>query len=222
MAVASDEKIGLATRIEHTALKADLLVKDVDRLCTEALTNGFGGICIPPYFVSQAARLLEGTKVKVVTVIGFPMGYHATAAKVEEARKAFDQGADEIDMVINIAALKNGKWSVVKDDIQSLLTLSNMNSKVLKVIIEAGMLTESEMVKICEMCNELDVHFVKTSTGMLGIGATPEMVKLMRGLLEKQIRIKASGGIKTRDFAEQLIELGADRIGTSAGVGLLM
>jgi len=215
------EQKELAARIEHTALSPGLLLADVERLCAEARIYGFAGVCIPPYFVEKAATLLEGSKVQVVTVAGFPMGYQTTSAKVEEARKAFEQGANELDMVINLVALKNGRWSTVKDDIQSLATLAGMNTRVLKVIVESGMLSEEELVRVCAISAELGVHYVKTSTGFHGTGATVQAIRIMRRELPKTIRIKASGGIRTRSFAEELIAAGADRIGTSNGVALL-
>ncbi len=211
----------LASRIEHTALKPDLLFSEVEQLCEEARTYGFAGVCVPPFFVERTAALLEGSAVQVVTVAGFPMGYQTTSAKVEEARKAFEQGATELDMVLNLAALKNGRWAAVKDDIQSLATLAGMNSRVLKVIIESALLTEEEIIRMCEMASETGVHFLKTSTGFNGAGASVEAVALMRARLPKNIRIKASGGIRDRAFAEALIAAGADRLGTSSGPALL-
>jgi deoxyribose-phosphate aldolase len=211
----------LAARIEHTALGPGLLLTEVEERCSEARTFGFAGVCVPPYFVEKAAALLEGSKVQVVTVAGFPMGYQTTSAKVEEARKAFEQGANELDMVINLAALKNGRWGVVRDDIQSLATLAGINSRVLKVIVETAMLTEEELIRVCAVAAELGVQYVKTSTGFHGPGASVEAVRILRRELPKSIRIKASGGIRTRSFAEELIAAGADRIGTSNGVALL-
>ena len=211
----------LASRIEHTALAADLLSEKVDLLCEQAKSYGFAGVCIPPYFVERAANLLEGSKVSVVTVAGFPYGYQTTSAKVEEARKAFEQGANEIDMVANIAAIKNGRWNLVRDDIQSLATIAGMNSRILKVIIETGLLTEEEIVRVCEIGAELEVHYLKTSTGVQPVSATVEAVALMRRLLPKSVRIKAAGGIRNSAFAEELIAAGADRIGTSSGLAIL-
>lgn len=211
----------LASRIEHTALAPDLLDSEVEKLCDEAVEHRFHGVCVPPCFVNLAAKRLEGKGPRVVTVAGFPMGYHATASKIEEARKAFDQGADEVDMVANLAALRNGRWSVVRDDMASLTTLAHMHSRVLKVIIETGMLAEGEIVKACELAAELEVDFVKTSTGFHGTGATVEAVRLMRGVLPAAVRIKASGGIRDRAFAESLVEAGAARLGTSSGPALI-
>ncbi len=215
------EQKELASRIEHTALSPVLLGSAVEKLCDEARAYGFAGVCIPPYFVERTAALLEGSKVNVVTVAGFPMGYQTTSAKVEEARKAFEQGANELDMVINLAAVKNARWSTVRDDIQSLATLAAMNTRVLKIILETAMLTNEEIIRMCGIAAELGVHYVKTSTGFHGTGATIEAVSLLRRELPKNIRIKAAGGIRSRQFAEELIAAGADRIGTSNGLALL-
>lgn len=215
----------LASRIDHTALAPDLLLEAVDRLCAEALSHGFAGVCVPPWFVERSVQNIEKQKAPklpmVVTVIGFPMGYSATAAKVEEARRAFDQGAAEIDVVVNLAALKNGRWSAVRDDLQSLITLSAMSSRGVKVIVESAKLSDAELIKVCELANALEPDFVKTSTGFHGPGASLKAIKTMREVLAPGIRIKASGGIKARSFAEELIAAGADRIGTSNGVALL-
>jgi deoxyribose-phosphate aldolase len=208
-------------KIEHTILKADTSAEEIKNLCTEALEHKFFGVCVPPYFVKLAAQSLKDSEVKIVTVIGFPLGYNTTPAKVEEARKAIDEGADEIDMVMNIAALKNGNFNFVLNDIQSVGTLVQLKSKKLKVIIETALLTEEEKLKACEICTEAAVDFVKTSTGFAKSGATVEDIKLLRANLPAKIQIKASGGIKTKEQAEALVKAGADRIGTSNGPGLL-
>jgi deoxyribose-phosphate aldolase len=211
----------LAARIEHTALQPGLLQAEVEQRCLDAKTYGFAGVCLPPFFVEKAAELLEGSAVRVVTVAGFPMGYSTTSAKVEEARKAFDQGARELDMVINIAALKNGRFNTVRDDIQSLAVLAGMNNRVLKVILETALLTPDEIRRACAICAEVGVGYAKTSTGFHGQGATPEIIALMRAELPASVRIKASGGIRTRAQAEALVAVGADRLGTSNGLALL-
>ncbi len=215
----------LAARIDHTALAPGLLLEAVDALCAEAVEYGFAGVCVPPWFVERSVQNLAKVKSsrlpEVVTVIGFPMGYSATAAKIEEARRAFDQGAREIDVVVNLAALKNGRWSAVRDDLQSLITLSAMSSRTIKVIVESAMLSDTELIKVCELANALEPDFVKTSTGFNGPGASLKAVKTMREVLAPGIRIKASGGIRERGFAEELIAAGADRIGASNGIALL-
>lgn len=204
--------------IEHTILKADTSEKDIEKLCSEAVENDLFGVCVPPYFVKMAKQKLAKSKVKIVTVAGFPLGYSSTPAKVEEAKKAMDEGADEIDMVINIAALKNGDFNFVKNDILSLATIIQLRSRKLKVILETALLSEDEIIKACQICNEVGVDFVKTSTGFSTRGASVEDIKLMKANIGANIKIKASGGIKTKEQAMAMIEAGADRIGTSSGV----
>lgn len=209
------------SKIEQTILKADTTILDVEKLCNEAIQHHFFGVCIPPYFVKYAKNILQKSEVKIVTVVGFPLGYNTTPAKVEEARKALDQGADEIDMVINIAALKNGDFKFVKNDIQAVATLVQLKNKKIKVIIETALLTEEEKIKICQICAEIGVDFVKTSTGFSTSGAKVEDIILMRNVLPEKIKIKASGGIKTKEQAIDLINAGADRLGTSSGPQLI-
>ena len=214
-------KMNLAAKIDHTLLKADASEKEIKKLCAEAKEYGFAGVCVPPYFVRKCKLWLSDTKVKVITVAGFPLGYTHTPAKVEEARRAIDEGADEIDMVINIIALKAGDWNYLKNELTSAATIVQLRGGKLKVILETGLLTQNEIIKACELCKELTVDFVKTSTGTIEPGATVEVVKLLRANLPKGIKIKASGGIKTKEFALQLIEAGADRIGSSASVSII-
>lgn len=213
--------MNLASRIDHTLLKADTSEKEVKKLCAEAKEYGFAAVCIPPYFVRKCKLWLTDTNVKVATVVGFPLGYAHTPAKVEEARRAIDEGADEIDMVINIIALKAGDWNYLKNELTSAATIVQLRGGKLKIILETGLLTENEIIKACELCKEMSVDFVKTSTGTIQPGATVEAVKLLRTNLPKSIKIKASGGIRDKEFAMQLIEAGADRIGTSVGVSLV-
>lgn len=213
--------MNLASRIDHTLLKADTSEREVKKLCAEAKEFGFVAVCIPPYFVRKCKLWLTDSNVKVATVVGFPLGYAHTPAKVEEARRAIDEGADEIDMVINIIALKAGDWNYLKNELTSAATIVQLRGGKLKIILETGLLTESEIIKACELCKEMSVDFVKTSTGFTQPGATIEAVKLLRANLPKSIKIKASGGIRDKEFALQLIEAGADRIGSSAGVSLI-
>lgn len=207
--------------IEHTTLKADTSLNAIKKLCKEAIDNEFVGVCVPPYFVKDAKALLKNTTVKLVTVVGFPLGYSTTPSKVEEVKKAIDEGADEIDMVINIAALKNKDYAYVSNDISSLATLVHLKGAVLKVIIETALLTKKEKVKILEICDEIGVDYVKTSTGFAKEGAKVEDIELMRSKLSDKIKIKASGGIKTKEQAIALIKAGADRLGASSGVKLV-
>jgi len=213
--------MNLASKIDHTLLKADASEKEVKKICAEAKEFGFAAVCIPPYFVRKCKLWLTDTNVKVATVVGFPLGYAHTPAKVEEARRAIDEGADEIDMVINIIALKAGDWNYLKNELTSAATIVQLRGGKLKVILETGLLTDAEIIKACELCKEMTVDFVKTSTGTIQPGATVEVVKLLRANLPKTIKIKASGGIRDKEFALQLIEAGADRLGCSASVSIV-
>lgn len=213
--------MNLASYIDHTLLKPDASEKEVKKLCSEAKEHGFAAVCVPPYFVRKCKLWLKDTGVKVATVVGFPLGYTHTPAKVEEARRAIDEGADEIDMVINIIALKAGDMNYLKNELTSVATITQLRGGKLKVILETGLLTEKEIVTACELCKEMTVDFVKTSTGYVQPGATIEVVKLLRSHLPKSIKIKASGGIRDKELAEQLIKAGAERIGSSASVSLV-
>ncbi|OAV45770.1 deoxyribose-phosphate aldolase [Lewinella sp. 4G2] len=206
--------------IDHTFLAAECTGADVDRICQEALDHGFRAVCVPPYFVTRAQKLLSGSDVLLATVVAFPNGYQETAVKVQEIRRAMDEGADELDIVINIAAVKSGDWSYVRSDIESVSTTARLKGKVSKLIVEASTLTEEELKQVCDICNDVKPNFVKTSTGSRG-GATVEQVKFLRANLVEEIKIKASGGIRDKAFAEELVAAGADRIGTSAGIALL-
>ena len=213
--------MNLASKIDHTLLKADASEREIKKLCAEAKEYGFAAVCIPPYFVRKCKLWLNDSKVKVATVAGFPLGYAHTPAKVEEARRAIDEGADEIDMVINIIALKAGDWNYLKNELTSAATIVQLRGGKLKIILETGLLTETEIIKACGLCSEMTVDFVKTSTGLIQPGATVETVKLLRANLPKAIKIKASGGIRDKEFALQLIEAGADRLGCSASVSIV-
>jgi len=206
--------------IDHSLLKANILRSEVETLCNEAIEHNFAAVCIPPYFVSQAVKLLESKDVKVATVIGFPLGFESTTSKVEEIKRALDMGADELDVVVNIAAVKNADWHFVKNDIETVTRASHMKGKVVKLIFETSLLEFDELEKLCEICAKLEVDFVKTSSGFEG-GATVQVVKKMRDLLPKEIKIKASGGIRNYEDAVALIEAGADRLGTSSGTKII-
>lgn len=207
--------------IEHTILKADTSLNDIEVLCKEAIENEFYGVCIPPYFVKAAKKAIAKSDVKIVTVIGFPLGYSTTPSKAEEAKKAIDEGADEIDMVINVAALKAKDYAYVTNDISTIFSIVHIKGAKLKVIIETALLTQEEKLKALEICEEVQVDFVKTSTGFAKSGAKVEDIELMRANLPKKIKIKASGGIKTKDQAVALINAGADRLGASSGIALI-
>jgi deoxyribose-phosphate aldolase len=207
--------------IDHTILKPTTLVTDVERVCKEAVENNFAAVCVAPLFVKKAKELTLNSNVKVATVIGFPFGYNAVEAKIAEILLAIVDGADELDMVINIAALKNNDWQYLANEINHIMPIITNNKKVIKVIIESGILTDEEIIKCCDLYGIAGVHFVKTSTGYAEQGATVAAVTLIRKHLSDSIQIKASGGIKTKEFALQLITAGATRIGASASVALI-
>ncbi len=204
--------------IDHTILKPGCTIAEVKQVCEEAMTHGFAAVCVPPYYVKDAVHMLGDSPVKVATVAGFPFGYAAIFAKMEEIKRSLEEGADEIDAVINLCAVKNGAWNYVRSEMEAFSTACHMKGKIVKIILETGMMTEPELVKLCEISKEIKVDFVKTSTGFNGEGATVEAVKFLRKHLPKSIKIKASGGIRERAFAEALVQAGAERIGTSSGV----
>lgn len=212
----------LAGIIEHTLLKPDCSLDDVRRICTEALQSGFVGICIPPFFVRDAKRILgEESRVRVATVVGFPMGYTAIAAKSEEIKRALDEGADEIDAVLNIAAVKSGNWNHVQHDIDGIARATSIRGRVSKLILECGLLTEAEIRQTADIARDAGIHYLKTGTGFHGHPATVEMVRLLKSLAGDKMKVKASGGIRTRTGAEALVKAGADRLGTSAGMDIV-
>ena len=206
--------------IDHSLLKADVRKEDLEKLCAEAAAHNFAAVCIPPYFISAAAQYLEGKPVKISTVIGFPMGFESTTAKVEEIKRAIDMGVDELDVVVNIGAVKNGEWTFVNNDIETVTRAAHMKGKTVKIILETSLLEDSEIDELCKICTTNEVDFVKTSTGHNG-GATIEMIRKLRSLLPETIKIKASGGIKNNDQARALIEAGADRLGTSSSMAII-
>jgi deoxyribose-phosphate aldolase len=212
----------LASYIDHTMLRADSTLDNIRKICTEAHQFQFPVVCVPPFYVKNAKDILreenEESAVKVATVIGFPMGYSTTAAKVEEIKRAIDDGASEVDVVINICAVKSGLWNYVQNDIDSTATAAHLKGKKVKTILETGLLSEAELLKLLEICNEVKPDFVKTSTGFNGDGATVQVVQLLKAHLENPIKIKASGGIRTREDALRLIGAGAQRIGSSSSV----
>ncbi|MEZ5058042.1 MAG: deoxyribose-phosphate aldolase [Saprospiraceae bacterium] len=214
------EQMSVANLIDHTILKPDCSLKEVQALCKEAANHGFAAVCVPPFYVRESKNYLSDSEVKVATVIGFPMGYSGTAAKVEEIKRAIDDGADELDVVVNICAIKSNNWNYVKNDIDSVTRACHLKGKVIKLIIETSLLSENEIEKVCKVCIDSGVNFVKTSTGFQG-GATAEAVSLLRKILPESIKIKASGGIRTKEDAEKMISCGAERIGTSSGVSIV-
>jgi deoxyribose-phosphate aldolase len=215
-------KLNLAAHIDHTLLRPEATQDQVLNLCEEAKRFSFAAVCVPPCYVKTAASALaDFPEINIASVIGFPLGYSLTDVKFFETHKALAHGATEIDMVINVAAFKSGNYSEVQDEIEQLSTLCHFKNAVLKVIVETALLTTDELIKICEMCADANVDYVKTSTGFSSRGASLEVVHIMRANLPGHIKIKASGGIKTKDFALALIAAGADRLGTSSGVELV-
>ena len=193
---------------------------DIKRLCQEAIQYGFYAVCVPPYFVSKARQELLDKGVKVATVVGYPYGYSETPIKVAEARRSLEEGADELDIVINVSAVKSGDWNYVRTEIEQMATTVRLKGKVCKIILEMSALDEEETRRLIELCNKVRPDYVKTSSGTQG-GATVEQVRLLRANLDSEIRIKASGGIRTRAAAAELIEAGANRIGTSSGLTII-
>ena len=214
-------KMDIGAYIDHTILKPTTLLADVETLCKDAIENNMAAVCVPPLFVKQAKDLVEKSNVKVATVIGFPFGYSAVEAKIAEILLAIVDGADELDMVINISALKNNDWQYLAGELNTVLPIIRKKKKVLKVIIESGLLTDDEIIKCCDLYGIAGSDFIKTSTGYAATGATVHAVKLMRKHLAEAIKIKASGGIRTYHFAKELIDAGADRIGCSSSLKII-
>ncbi len=216
-----DEIFLLRNAIEHTLLKPDIAVAQIEKLCNEAMEYGFGAICIPPYFLDDARELLADTKINVATVVGFPFGYNSIMSKFEEAEDAIARGADHLDIVLNIAAIKNGDYDIVGNEMEMFTKLVHSEGKIIKCIAETGLLNEIELDLVCKLANDYGIDFLKTSTGILAPGADLKTVQLLRKLLNKKIKIKASGGIRTREQAIAFLAAGADRIGTSSGVAIM-
>ena len=211
----------IASFIDHTLLKPASSLSEIENLCNEALQYGFAAVCVPPPFVKSCKIILESTKIKTATVIGFPFGYAATESKVAETVLALVDDADEMDMVINLISLRMNDWDYLQNEVELLTGIIHQKAKLIKVIIESGILNENEIIKCCEIFGPLKIDFMKTSTGYAEKGATVEAVQLMRKNLPSHTRIKASGGIRSYGFAKQLIEAGADRLGCSASVEIV-
>lgn len=207
--------------IDHTLLKADATLAQVQKLCAEAKEHEFFSVCINSYYVKAAVNLLRGSKVKVCTVVGFPLGASTMEAKRFEAIKAIAEGAREIDMVINVSAIKSQDWQYVLDDMSSLAQACHQQKVLLKVILETALLTEDEKRKACELAVKAGVDFVKTSTGFSTSGASEADVKLMRSIVGQEMGVKASGGIRDTQSAIKMINAGATRLGTSASVDIV-
>lgn len=205
--------------IDHTVLKADTPLETVKRICDEAMEYGFASVCINPCHVAYCADYLKDSDVNVCTVIGFPLGANTSATKAFETKDAIASGADEIDMVMNIGALKDKNYDLVRDDVKAVVEAAN--GTLVKVILETCLLTEDEIKKACELCVEAKADFVKTSTGFSTRGATIEDVKIMKAAVQGKAKVKAAGGVRTHEDMVKIVEAGADRIGTSAGCSLV-
>jgi deoxyribose-phosphate aldolase len=211
--------MNISKLIDHTILKPEASQEAVKKICLEALEHDFASVCVNPYYVPFVAKQLKGSNVKVCTVIGFPLGNNTTETKVYETIKAVQDGAQEIDMVINVSALKDGLDNYVREEIKAIKAATSGN--LLKVIIETCLLTDEEKVRACKLSVEAGADYVKTSTGFSTGGATAHDVALMRSTVGPNIGVKASGGIRTSEDLLAMIQAGASRIGTSAGVKLV-
>ena len=213
--------MNIAPYIDHTVLKQTTTLADVEKVCKEALEYGFAAVCVPPLYVKKAKEFLGESEIKIATVIGFPFGYCAIEAKVAEIVLAIVDGADELDIVVNISAIKNGDWTFIGNEINTILPIIRNKNKVIKVIIESGILTDDEIIKCCDIYGAAGVDYVKTSTGFAEKGASIHDVQLLRAHLADSIKIKASGGIRSYSFAKELINAGANRIGCSSSVQIV-
>lgn len=205
--------------IDHTVLKADTPLETVKRICDEAMEYGFASVCINPCHVAYCADYLKDSDVNVCTVIGFPLGANTSAVKAFETKDAIANGADEIDMVMNIGALKDKNYDLVRDDVKAVVEAAN--GTLVKVILETCLLTEDEIKKACELCVEAKADYVKTSTGFSTRGATIEDVRIMKEAVHGKAKVKAAGGVRTPEDMVKIVAAGADRIGTSAGCYLV-
>ncbi|KMY56207.1 deoxyribose-phosphate aldolase [Bacillus sp. FJAT-27231] len=216
----TDQFGDIAKTIDHTLLKAETTKEEIKKICEEARAYEFASVCVNPFWVAYASEQLEGTKVKVCTVIGFPLGATTTAVKAFETKDAIENGATEVDMVINIGALKAGDDETVLKDIQAV-TASARGKALTKVIIETSLLTDEEKERACRLSVEAGADYVKTSTGFSTGGATEEDVRLMRKTVGPDIGVKASGGVRSQEDALSMIKAGATRIGASSGVQIV-
>lgn len=211
----------LSKYIDHTLLRPDATLSDLEKLCGEALRYDFAAVCVPPSLIERTREMIAGSSVKLATVIGFPFGYSVTNAKMAELIQAIDDGAEELDIVINLLHLKNGDWPLLETEMGALINQAHIHGCLVKVIIESGILTEKEIVACCNLYGKLGADFIKTSTGYAPKGASIEAVQLMRKNLPPSVQIKASGGIRSYDFAKALIDAGANRLGCSASVAIV-
>lgn len=211
--------MGINRMIDHTLLKAEASQDQIKKLCQEAMTHDFFSVCVQPTWISLCKEELAGSGVKIATVIGFPLGANTTETKVFEAKDAIEKGADEIDMVINIGALKSGQDQLVEDEIRAIKEA--IGDHILKVIIETCLLTEDEKIRACQLTLKAGGDYVKTSTGFSTGGAKLEDVKLMKDQVKDRAKVKASGGIRDFATAKKMLEAGAERLGVSAGIAIV-
>ena len=206
----------ISRKIDHTLLKPDADIDNIRQLCQEAIEFHFHSVCINSVWLKKAGDFLQGSSVKLCTVAGFPMGDSTTSSKLNEMETSINNGASEIDMVMNIGFFKYEKFTIVSNEI--IRMVQNAPGKIIKVIIEAGILSKKEIIAATKLIEDSGAHFVKTSTGFSAFGASPEIIKLIRTTLKSDTKIKASGGIKSLNQVEELIDAGADRIGSSSGI----
>ena len=209
----------IARLIDHTLLKPDMTVTDIEKLCSEAGEHGFHSVCVPPCYIKYSRKALFETHVKIATVIGFPFGYSLSRVKIYEAIEAAMNGADELDIVLNISLIRSGKWDAVEEEISDIISATH--SVVHKIIIEACYLTEDEKKKACQVVMNSGAAYIKTSTGFGKEGARIEDIELIKSVTGNRIGIKAAGGIKSLDDVKAFVNAGASRIGTSSGVGIM-
>ena len=206
----------ISRKIDHTLLKPDADVDNIRQLCQEAIEHHFFSICINSPWLKKAGEFLHGSSVKLCTVAGFPMGDSTTTSKLNEMETSINNGASEIDMVMNIGFFKNEKYTIVADEIKRMV--QNAHGRIIKVIIESGTLSKKEIITATKLVEDSGAHFVKTSTGFSAFGATPEIIETIKSTLKSDTKIKASGGIKSLNQVEKLIDAGANRIGSSSGI----
>jgi len=213
----------LSAYIDHTLLTVNASETDIRKLCEEAWIHQFKAVCVAPTYVAYTAEMLEfcPVRIEIATVIGFPFGYTAAAVKIFEADNALQNGATELDVVMNIAQFKSMAYLSVREELSQIAALAHERNAIVKVIIETAYLDSFDLYTACEICAEANADFVKTSTGFVPQGADIEIVRKMRSILPPNVKIKASGGIKSRDQALAMIDAGAERIGTSSGVAIV-
>lgn len=213
--------MNISKYIDHTILRQTTTLSDVKKICDEAKEYGFSTVCIPPLYVKKAKEFLQGTEIKVSTVAGFPLGYCAIEAKVAEIVLAMVDGVDELEMVMNVSAVKNGDWTFLANEINIIMPIIKEKNKEFTVIIESGMLSDDEIIKCCDIYGAAGVDYVRTSTGFAEKGASIHAVQLIRAHLADNVKIKAGGGIRSFSFAKEMINAGANRIACSTSLGIL-